>query len=380
MKKNLTLFLFSLLSFVFATSVCAQQNVYVWKNGGNLSVFSSENVDSVSFPTQQNVYIWKNGGNLSVLSSENVDSVSFSADPWLFNITTSKPDCISTNSIRVTSSVSLNENVASLSVRPEVGICYSDVNPWPTYENKRLLLGSEMDDYTVCLENLTRGTTYYYRTYVKILDDVFYDKNICCITTLNAVVVYGHKFIDLGLPSRLLWAECNIGASSPNKFGDYYAWGETETKSNFSWSNYKWDSTPTKYTPSDGKSVLEETDDVATVKWGKACRMPSQSDFEELYNNCEWTWRSDYFGTSGYLIKGPNLQTIFLPAARYSGSSDLDTPVPNGSYWSSSLKSNGRSSAYYLFFRNGHIEPSSDSNRYCGHSVRPVAKACDTCL
>ena len=232
---------------------------------------------------QQNIFVWKDGGNLSVISSENVDSVSFSVGSWLFKITTSTAVSVTTNSFEAMASVSLNENVKSLSVSPEVGVCYSDETSQPTYSDGHKTLGSSMTGYTYMfnINYIDPGTTYYYRTYVKLLGEVYYDPNVYSITTLGTKpqnkVINGHKFVDLGLPSGLLWAETNVGASTPYADGDYYAWGETQTKSDYSWDTYKWGNSLTKYNSSDGKTTLEASDDVATVKWGKESRMPSSA-------------------------------------------------------------------------------------------------------
>lgn len=350
MKKLFTLFFSLLLASIFSTA-----------------------------SAQQNIFVWKDGGNLSVISSENVDSVSFSVGSWLFKITTSTAVSVTTSSFKAMASVSLNENVKSLSVSPEVGVCYSDENSKPTYSDAHKTLGSSMTDYTININYIDPGTTYYYRTYVKLLGEVYYDPNVYSITTLGTkptyyyTIVNGHKFVDLGLPSGLLWARNNVGASTPYADGDYYAWGETQTKSYYSWSTYKWGSNPTKYNSSDGKTTLEASDDVATVKWGKECRMPSRAEFQELYNKCDWTWKSNYNGTSGYLVKGPNGQTIFLPASGYRYG-DLSYHGSDGYYWSSSLYTSNTDYAYYLNFDSGFINPCDINYRYNGHSVRPVAE------
>ena len=350
MKKLFTLFFSLLLASIFSTA-----------------------------SAQQNIFVWKDGGNLSVISSENVDSVSFSVGSWLFKITTSTAVSVTTSSFKAMASVSLNENVKSLSVSPEVGVCYSDENSKPTYSDAHKTLGSSMTDYTININYIDPGTTYYYRTYVKLLGEVYYDPNVYSITTLGTkptyyyTIVNGHKFVDLGLPSGLLWARNNVGASTPYADGDYYAWGETQTKSYYSWSTYKWGSNPTKYNSSDGKTTLEASDDVATVKWGKECRMPSRAEFQELYNKCDWTWKSNYNGASGYLVKGPNGQTIFLPASGYRYG-DLSYHGSDGYYWSSSLYTSNTDYAYYLNFDSGFINPCDINYRYNGHSVRPVAE------
>lgn len=349
MKKLFTLFFFLLFASIFTTA-----------------------------SAQQNIFVWKDGGNLSVISSEDVDSVSFSVGSWLFKITTSTAVSVTTSSFKAMASVSLNENVKSLSVSPEVGVCYSDENSKPTYSDAHKTLGSSMTDYTINIEDVNPGTTYYYRTYVKLLGEVYYDPNVYSITTLNKVI-NGHKFINLGLPSGLLWAETNVGASTPYADGDYYAWGETETKSSYSLDAYKWGSlrSPTKYNSSDGKTTLEASDDVATVKWGKECRMPSCAEFQELYNKCDWTWKSNYNGTSGYLVKGPNNQTIFLPASGYRSDGVLYDHGSDGYYWSSSLwvrRHTITDCAYHLSFDSGDIHPSTGGSRCNGRSVRPVAE------
>ena len=327
---------------------------------------------------QQNIFVWKKGGDLSVISSESVDSVSFSAGSWLFHITTSAAVSVTTNSFQARSSVSLNENVKSLSVTPEVGVCYSDVNPQPTYVDGKQSSDANMEDNIFTVEGLVSGTLYYYRTYVKLLDEVYYDQNVYTVTTRGAKpqgkVIGDHKFVDLGLPSGLLWAECNVGASSPWEDGDYYAWGEIQTKSDYSWDTYKWGNSPTKYNSSDGKTTLEASDDVATVKWGKECRMPSRAEFQELYNKCDWTWKSNYNGASGYLVKGPNNQTIFLPASGCRFNGVLYYHGSYGDYWSSSLLTSCTDYVYYLKFGSGDIDPSVYCSPFNGCSVRPVAE------
>lgn len=338
---------------------------------------------------QQNIFVWKKGGDLSVISSESVDSVSFSTGSWLFHITTSAAVSVTTNSFQARSSVSLNENVKSLSVIPEVGVCYSDKNPQPTYVDGKQSSDANMEDNIFIVEGLVSGTLYYYRTYVKLLDEVYYDQNVYTVTTRGAKpqgkIIGGHKFIDLGLPSGLLWAETNVGASSYFDDGDYFAWGETETKSSYSWDTYKWKSSGnslSKYNSEDGKTTLDAEDDVATVQWGEGCRMPPRAEFQELYDKCDWSWKSDYKGTgvSGRLVTGPNNNTIFLPASGYRYKEEpINARGLHGSYWSSSLYSSDDVYVYNLCFYsprfdNGSISPSFYNFCFFGFPVRPVAE------
>ncbi|MBE6307686.1 MAG: DUF1566 domain-containing protein [Bacteroidales bacterium] len=184
------------------------------------------------------------------------------------------------------------------------------------------------------------------------------------------------RAVDLGLPSGLKWASCNVGATKPEEYGGYYAWGETEEKSDYSWSTYKYCNgtfnSMTKYCTSssygtvDNKTTLEAGDDVASVKWGGSWRMPTDEEQRELINNCTWTWTT-LNGVEGYRVTGPNGNSIFLPAAGYRGG----TGGTSGYYWSSSLCSSRSYYAYYLYFYSGYFEWYNDKRSF-GYSVRPV--------
>lgn len=188
------------------------------------------------------------------------------------------------------------------------------------------------------------------------------------------LTVNGHKFVDLGLPSGLLWAETNIGAASSTDDGDYFAWGETSPKTTYSSSTYKWGDYPSKYNYSDNKTTLDAADDAATVNWGAPCRMPDSSEFSELYNKCDWSWKSSYNGASGFLVTGPNGNTIFLPASGNRSVGGLYYQGLGGNYWSRSLYSNSAYNARHLYFDSGDVDPTSNYRRYLGFAVRPVAE------
>ena len=326
---------------------------------------------------QQNFYFWGKNGNVSTEPISQVDSLTFSVGSWLFQI--SKPVSLgaTTSAFQGSAKVAMNDKVKSIDVSPEVGICYSDENTTPTYNDFKKTLGSTMQDYSFTIMNVTSGTTYYYRTYVKLLDEVYYSA-VNSITTMGEKpqdkIINGHKFVDLGLPSGLLWAETNVGASSSSDDGDYFAWGETKPKSTYSWSTYKWGSNPSKYNDSDGKTTLDAADDAATVNWGVGCRMPDSSDFQELYDECNWSWKSSYNGASGYLVTGPNGNSIFFPASgrRYGG--DLYSHGSRGYFWSRTLYSSSTDYARYLYFYSGSVDPTDYYYRYYGFTVRPVAE------
>jgi hypothetical protein len=206
----------------------------------------------------------------------------------------------------------------------------------------------------------------------------YYDDGVDYSKTIN-----GHKFVDLGLPSRLLWAETNIGAETAADDGNYYAWGETKTKDSYSWDTYTYGSSSsdlTKYTSDDNKTVLENSDDAAYVIWGSSCRMPTVAEFDELCDtdNCTWTWTSKTTSSNetinGYEVTSKkNGNSIFLPASGCRISSNLYYHGSSGSYWSSTLDSSSTSDACGLYFLSDRFF-SGISYRYYGHTVRPVAE------
>ncbi|MBQ5680671.1 MAG: Ig-like domain-containing protein [Bacteroidaceae bacterium] len=198
------------------------------------------------------------------------------------------------------------------------------------------------------------------------------------------VTVETHDYVDLGLPSGTLWATCNVGASSPEEYGDYFAWGETTTKGTYKWSTYKHSqegsfSKVMKYCTNgslgtiDNKTELELSDDAAAVNLGSDWQMPSLEQFKELinssYTTTTWTTLN---GVSGYEITSKsNGNSIFLPAAGYRRDTSLDDAGSYGYYWSRSLDASNSSGAYYLGLSSSRIA-TSVLNRSYGKSVRPV--------
>lgn len=191
----------------------------------------------------------------------------------------------------------------------------------------------------------------------------------------------GHEYVDLGLSVK--WATCNVGASKPEEYGDYFAWGETTTKSTYGWSTYKWckgsSSTMTKYCKSssygtvDNKTVLDKEDDAASVNWGGSWRMPTRAEQDELRytGNCTWTWTT-MNGVNGYkVVSKKNGNSIFLPAAGYRDYSSLNYAGSYGYYWSSSLYESYSDNAYHVGFGSSYVGWYGDY-RGCGQSVRAV--------
>ena len=183
--------------------------------------------------------------------------------------------------------------------------------------------------------------------------------------------------VDLGLGVK--WASFNVGATSPENRGYYFAWGETAKKDTYTWSNYLFSGTAfpiTKYNATvsfghpDYKSVLEPSDDPATFAYGKSWRMPTREEQEELMSGCTWTW-TDHDGIYGYEVSG-NGNTIFLPAAGYWDGIIVSGFNASGGYWSSSLSQQDCRDAYAMSFRESGLGDKAFYNRYTGLPVRAV--------
>lgn len=174
--------------------------------------------------------------------------------------------------------------------------------------------------------------------------------------------------IDLGLPSGTKWACCNVGASAPEEYGNYYAWGEIQPKNVYNLDTYQYYQNENYVNI--GSDIAGTQYDAATANWGAPWRMPSLTQINELLNNCTSTWTTQN-GVNGRKFTGPNGGAIFLPAAGDRWDSDLDSAGSYGFYWSSALYEGYPYYAYRLRFGSGDAGWSYGSRDY-GRSVRPV--------
>lgn len=178
--------------------------------------------------------------------------------------------------------------------------------------------------------------------------------------------VNGHEYVDLGLSVK--WATCNVGADSPEGCGDYFAWGETEPKSEYKRETYKYYD-KTKKTC---KDISGTKYDVARAEWGGNWRMPRLEEIKELINKCSWQW-TEVNGIKGYKVTGPNGNSVFLPAAGYRDGKEVYHRGSVGYYWSATLYKDCSDLACDLYFFSGDYDWDS-KYRGIGHTVRPVTE------
>lgn len=214
------------------------------------------------------------------------------------------------------------------------------------------------------------------------------DKNALTVSG----IMDGHEYVDLGLPNGICWATYNVGANSITEYGDFFAWGETTPKDDYSWDSYKFvyssrnpsDSVLKKYTltsvnilyPFDCKGTLDPEDDAATANWGGRWKMPSQPDMVKLYSNCTWEWTYSYknSGTSGYIGTSKiNGNQIFLPAAGHTNGKRVDLYAQEASFFTSTLSGNDKNALFALFNKDSSGDFSKNtSKRHLGRQIRPV--------
>ena len=197
--------------------------------------------------------------------------------------------------------------------------------------------------------------------------------------------------VDLGLPSGLKWASCNVGAAYSQGYGDYYAWGETESKDYYGWTTYKYTNggygKMTKYCNdashgnngfTDNKTILEQEDDAAAANWGNAWRMPTDAEWKELLEQCTWKWIKYSTDTFGYVVTSKaNGNSIFLPAAGYLVDDSRYNAGWRGNYWSASLNEGEASYAQYIDF-NSSKQERTQYGRFYGRSIRAVRETAIT--
>ena len=264
----------------------------------------------------------------------------------------------------------------------ERGICWStDANP--TLNDNHLSVGSGVGTFIVVIDSLEANTTYQVRAYAINEAGTAYGLDREFMTVSGGGGEF--EYVDLCLPSGTLWATRNIGANSPEEYGDYFAWGETSLKDYYDWSTYKYcngsNSTLLKYCTiadygyegfTDHLTVLLPEDDVATFFLGEDWQMPTDSEWEELINTTTSTWTTQN-GVYGRLFTASNGNSIFLPAAGFRWVDLIGDVSSQGLYWSNYCFGSNPKLAGALNFRNDYCLVVA-SGRSRGYTVRPVRK------
>ena len=257
------------------------------------------------------------------------------------------------------------------------GVCWSTSHN-PTVSDSHTTNGSGLGSFTSTMTGMDVSTTYYVRAYASTSAGTGYGEEESFTTQSSSVGLY----VDLGLPSGTLWATCNVGAETPEDYGDYFAWGETVPKDVYNWDSYQHSNGGfyddefgeffpylTKYYTNNLTPLLPE-DDAATANWGEDWRMPTWTEWNELRDNttCIWTTQN---GVNGRLFTASNGNSLFLPAAGCRVYSSLSNAGSYGYYWSSELVKYYASHSWYFHFYSGYYHV--DYNDRCdGQSVRAV--------
>lgn len=251
------------------------------------------------------------------------------------------------------------------------GICYSFSTSLPRIENSFVVEGVSSGDYfSVNLSGLRENTTYYYCAYLSLDGHRYYGDVRSFTTEKKKDEITPGQMVDLGLSVK--WAGWNVGASSPEEYGGYYAWGELHEKSYYNEDTYQYYEQKNYQYIFIGNDISGTQYDVARFQWGGSWRMPTLAECQELINECDWTWTT-YNGVNGLKVTGPNGNSIFLPAAGFRYGTSVVDQGSFGPFWSGTLNEGLCYKAYCLYF-HGDYAYWTYGNRYLGHSVRPVSE------
>ena len=276
----------------------------------------------------------------------------------------------------------------------EIGVCWSkERNP---IVDQTFLSTTVWNEPFVCtITNLEPNIKYYVRAYaLRGLEYYYGDEKSFITNDLCGEEVSGsyngHDYVDLGLASETMWATCNVGAQTPEGYGDYFAWGEIRPKEVYDWSTYIYfcqdvgyshgldqftkycnDSTYGYNGYVDNLTVLETIDDAASANWGSGWCMPTVEQWRELYQNTTKIWTNKN-GVNGYLFIASNGNSLFLPASGCYRQNELYEQGSRGHYWLSSLYTQYPFHAWDIFFVSDHFSENNLGNRNEGQTVRPV--------
>ena len=364
--------------------------IHVWttQNGVNGRLFTSENGNSLFLPAGG---IYSNGSLGSTGSGSYYwsSSLSFESPNLSWQCSSYSNGC---NSYEFARFFGLSVRPVSSGIQSTSYLIDATANPT---EGGEVSGSGSFIEGTECTLTATANEGYTFTNWTEN-DEVVSTEAVYIVTvdsdrTLVANFTYNsgsnHEYVDLGLPSATLWATCNIGANSPEEYGDYFAWGETQPKEIYDWSTYQysnggdWDNPNlTKYCTNssygyngftDNLTTLLPEDDAATVNWGADWRMPSPEECEELYENTSHTWTT-LNGVNGRLFTGPNGNSLFLPAAGSCFYTTYNSVGIDGYCWTNSLYADDPMGAWYFYFFSGNCSVNGGGYRENGIPVRAV--------
>ena len=273
----------------------------------------------------------------------------------------------------------------------EAGFCWSKENSNPTIEGGNFksqkisayeFVGEETVSINGKMTSLTPNTTYYYRSFLYMNEEYYYGevKEFKTVEEKQGMCPDGNHphMIDLGLPSGTKWACCNVGASAPEEYGGYYAWGEVSEKQHYNYDTYQYAHQDGGYI-NIGTHISGTQYDVSYNIWGNPWCMPSVQAFEELigYCNCQFAVINDI---NGIKFVGTNGNSIFFPYAGFKNNLEHSTLGEYGLYWTDTSygnEDNVSSDAYWLSIcsvANMPIVNVLNNLRVFGASVRPISK------
>ena len=266
-------------------------------------------------------------------------------------VTTSSVSNITVNSAVCGGNVT-SDGGATVTAR---GVCWS-TSQNPTISDNKTIDGNGIGNFTSNITGLFGSTTYYVRAYATNSRGTSYGTQYSFTTSQASTgSINGHYWVNLGLPSGIKWATCNVGASTPEGYGNYYAWGEPFTKIDYNSGNCS------TYGVSMNDISGNASYDAARVNWGSTWRMPTKTEMEELVNNCSWIYTTQN-GVDGYTVTGPNGNSIFLP-----------DPSFDSYYWTSTPHETSDYYAYRLSLFNVNEHRVVSNLRYHKSMVRPVS-------
>lgn len=334
---------------------------YDWSTNGYYYVGTQDsyvyNYTAQRITLSESKHIFENNMSQAIFSIRPVK------DERVYCETSREVSNITTNSAYVTGLIK-----ASIEIT-ERGIWYGEAEyPHPEEGMMQKMEGGE-ETIAVTLSGLSSQTVYYYATYAKV-GELTYFGQVEKFTTEKGSEISTEQIVDLGLSVN--WAGYNIGANSPDEYGEYYAWGEVTNKENYTEESYLYYD---KEYINIGQEISTTQYDVARFKWGESWRMPTQQEFQELIEKCTWESMT-YNGIEGRKITGPNGKSIFIPLAGFRKDTNFSSVQYDGYYWSGTYYPEAETHAALLEIHGSFNSPGRIfySYRVNGYPVRAVSE------